>query len=148
MRLALGDESSAVRIAAAKVLGDSGQPDSAEDLMRLLSDEDARVVAVAVRSLGRLHRLAVGPTEIVYDVIERSLAGDPMVALAAAEALVEVGGDFAGAIAAGALAREEPEVLRTIVSCIGLHGKEDDLSQAIALVSHRLPPALRFFNNH
>ena len=136
LRLALGDEAATVRIAGARVLGDSGEPEASEDLRQLIADDDPRVIAAAIRSLGRLHRLVIGPTAEVEALIERILGGDPMVALAALDALTEVGGARAGAIVMPVLERPEPEVVRGALSCLGLHGSEVELAAAIPLVSH------------
>ncbi|MAG32185.1 MAG: hypothetical protein CL908_14980 [Deltaproteobacteria bacterium] len=136
LRLALVDESDSVRMAAVRVLGGSGQMQAAEDLTRMLVDDDPRVIALAVRSLGQLHHAVIGASEGLYSVIEDALRADPIVVLTAIETLVEVGGERAGAIAVRTLGREEPEVLRAALSCIGLHGTDEDLAQAIPLLSH------------
>ncbi len=136
IRLSLADESSAVRIAAAKVLGESGRREAAEGLRGLIADEDSRVVAVAIRSVGRLYRGGEAATDEVYDVIENALASEPIVALAACEALEEVGGARAGAIARSALQCSESDVVRAAVTCLGAHGGEADLIEAISLVAH------------
>jgi hypothetical protein len=136
IRLSLADESSAVRIAGAKVLGESGRLEAAEGLRGLIADEDSRVVAVAIRSIGRLYRGGDAATDEVYDMIENALASEPIVALAACEALEEVGGARAGAIARSALQCSEPDVVRAAVTCLGAHGGEADLTESISLVAH------------
>ena len=136
IRLSLADESSAVRIAGAKVLGESGRLEAAEGLHGLIADEDSRVVAVAIRSVGRLYRGGEAATDEVYDMIENALASEPIVALAACEALEEVGGARAGAIARSALQCSEPDVVRAAVTCLGAHAGEADLIESISLVAH------------
>ena len=122
--------------AAAKVLGKSRHLEATEELRGLIADEDARVVAVAIRSVGRLFRDGELATDGIYDLMENALGSEPLVALAACEALVEMGGDRAGALARSALQCAEPDVVRAAVVCLGLHGDETDLAEAISLVSH------------
>lgn len=136
IRLALADEASSVRIAAAKVLGESGRFEAAEELRGLIADEDARVVAVAIRSVGRLYRGGEAATDEIYDLIGNALGAEPIVALAACGALEEMGGRRAGALARSALQSSEPDVVRAAVVCLGAHGGEEDLAEAIALVAH------------
>jgi len=136
LRLALGDESSAVRIAAATVLGRSDREEAAEDLAAQMGDEDPRVVAVALRSVGRLHRgrgLAAGGLE---DLIRPALDREPLVALAALEALMEVGGESSGRLALGATSRAEPDVVRAAVACVGAHGDERSLAEILPAAAH------------
>ena len=136
IRLALADESSSVRISAAKVLGELGHFEAIEELRGLIADEDSRVVAVAIRSLGRLYRDGEAATEEIYDLMGDALGSEPLVALAACEALEEMGGDRAGSLARSALQCAEPDVVRAAVICLGLHGDDEDLAEAISLVSH------------
>ena len=117
------------------MLGESGHLDAAEELRGLIADEDSRVVAVAIRSVGRLYRGGEATDEI-YDLIGNELRAEPIVALAACEALKEVGGDRAGALARSALQCSEPDVVRTAVACLGAHGGEEDLTEAISLATH------------
>ena len=136
IRLSLADESSSVRIAAAKVLGESGRLEAVEELRGLIADEDSRVVAIAIRSVGRLYRGGEAATDEIYDLFGNALDAEPIVALAACEALKEVGGDRAGALARSALQCSEPDVVRAAVTCLGAHGGEEDLAEAISLVAH------------
>jgi HEAT repeat protein len=136
IRLALADESSSVRIAAAKVLGDSGRSEATEELRGLIADDDSRVVAVAIRSVGRLHGSGETATEEIYELVGNALSAEPIVALAACEALDELGGARAGALARSALQCAEPDVVRAAVVCLGAHGGEDDLAEAIELIAH------------
>ena len=136
IRLALADESSLVRIEAAKVLGESGHLEAIEELRGLTVDDDARVVAVAIRSVGRLYRGGEEATDEIYDVIAAALEAEPIVALAGFDALWQIGGARAGRLARPALRRPEPDVVRAAVACLGAHGTEEDLSDAIGLVAH------------
>ncbi|MCR9097385.1 MAG: HEAT repeat domain-containing protein [bacterium] len=136
LRVALVDESSAVRIAAATVLGRSDRDEAAEDLARQMGDEDERVVAVALRSVGRLHRgrgLSSGRLE---DLIGPALDREPLVALAALEALIEVGGESAARLALSAIQRPEADVVRAVVACAGAHGDERSLAELLPSVAH------------
>jgi HEAT repeat protein len=136
LRLALGDEASAVRIAAAHVLGELDTPEAMTELARLLEDEDPRVVAVAVRSSGRLWRSSDEISEVVYGVIARALEGDAIVALAGLDALMEFSEPAAGELAVRALQRPESEVVRSAVACVGAHGEPSCLVALRPLVSH------------
>jgi HEAT repeat protein len=136
IRLSLADESSSVRIAAANVLGDSGHLEAVVELGGLMNDDDSRVAAIAIRSVGRLYRGGERATDEVYELIENALGASAIVALSACEALEDVGGDRAGALARSALQRSEPDVVRAAVSCLGVHGDESDLTEAISLVAH------------
>jgi hypothetical protein len=136
LRLALGDESSIVRIAAANVLGHSNCLDASEDLARQMADEDPRVVSVAVRSVGHLFRGHGVTRDEVEQLIGPALEGEAMVALAGLEALMEVGGEAAGLLAATVLAHSEPDVVRSGVACLGAHGDVEALTEILPLVAH------------
>ncbi len=136
LRLALGDEASAVRIAAATVLGRSARPEAADDLAGQMMDDDPRVVSVALRSLGRIHRgQGLGGAELEA-LLEPALEREALVALAALEAMLEIGGEASGALAVRMLARPEPEVLRAAVACLGAHGDGGALAEMLPLVAH------------
>ena len=136
MRLALGDESSGVRIAAAGVLGRSGSREAMEDLARLSSDGDARVAAAATRAAGELLEKLPDLTPGDGDWLGRAVSREPLVALAALDALTGLGGRIAVDAATGALSRGEPEIVRAAVACLGRHGVGEDLSPLMALVAH------------
>lgn len=136
MRLALGDESSGVRIAAAVVLGHTGTFEALDDLERLSRDGDSRVAAAAVRAagelLGKLGETAVGAGAWIGLAVAR----DPIVALAALEALSQIGGPIALEASRRALARSEPEVIHAAIVCIGRHATGDELLPLVALVGN------------
>ena len=136
IRLALGDESSGVRIAAAGVLGSSGSRDALEDLARLSRDREARGAAAATRAAGELlEQLAeLAPGDV--DWLGRAVLREPLVALAALEALTNLGGRIAVGAATSALSRSEPEIVRAAVACLGRHGSGEELSPLLALVAH------------
>ncbi|HEB91706.1 MAG TPA: hypothetical protein ENI85_19180 [Deltaproteobacteria bacterium] len=136
IRLCLADESAAVRIAAAKVLGGSRRASAMRELSVLMSDEDPRVVAVAVRSMGRLGRDVDGVTEEVSQRIEEAIRADPVVALAALDALREIGGSKAGEIACVALERPEADVVRAAVGSLGIHASRTELDGLVPLIAH------------
>ncbi len=134
--LALGDESSAVRIAAATVLGRSDRDEAEQDLAAQMGDEDPRVVAVALRSVGRLHRGRGLRDADLEDLIAPALEREPLVALAALEALMEVGGEAAGRLALDATKRPESDVVRSAVACVGAHGDEQSLAEILPAAAH------------
>jgi HEAT repeat protein len=138
LRLALADEAATVRIAAAVALGSSASDAVIEDLRRLAEDEDPRVRAAAVRALG--HRFGSSEDEARRSAtalaLEQALADEALVALAAVEALDEIGGDEAAACVVALLERSEPELVREAVTCIGRHGKAEALDMLVPLVSH------------
>ncbi len=136
IRLCLADESASVRIAAAKVLGHSGHASAIRELSVLMSDEDARVVAMAVRSMGRLGRDAEGVGNEIWCRIEEAIGSDPIVALAALDALREVGGARAAEIARSALGHSEADVVRAAVGSLGIHASRAELDSIIPLVAH------------
>jgi len=136
MRLALCDESSGVRIAAAAVLGQTGTQEAVGDLERLSSDGDSRVAAAAVRAAGELLERLGEAGAGGGGWIGLAAARDPVVALAALEALSRIGGPIAQEAARSALARSEPEILCAAIVCLGRHATGDDLLPLVPLVGH------------
>lgn len=136
LRLALADEATVVRIEAAKVIGVSGNSEAIDELRRLSTDNDSRVVAVAIRALGNLYQEGWPESGEIFDLIEQALGERPTIALAGIDALREIGGERAGALARGALDRSEPDVVRAAVACLGAHAVETDLIEIIPLVGH------------
>ena len=65
-----------------------------------------------------------------------ALEREPIVALASLEALIEVGGSAAGNLAIATLQREEADVVRAAVACIGAHGDTEALLELLPLVAH------------
>jgi len=137
LRLALADESPMVRIAAARALGASESIEVIDDLRRLADDEDPGVRAAAVGCVVfRFSQLSTDRSRsAMLEVIDGALADEPTVALAAIEALCEVGGVAAGR-AVGILQRPEPELVRAAIRCIGLHADSDGLEPLHALIGH------------
>ncbi|MBW2576851.1 MAG: HEAT repeat domain-containing protein [Deltaproteobacteria bacterium] len=137
LRLALADESPMVRIAAARALGASENIEVVDDLRRLADDEDSGVRAAAVRSVA--FRFSQSSTDRsrseMLQVIDAALADEPPVALAALEALCEVGG-AAAERAVGILERPEPELVRAAIRCVGLHSDSDGLEALFPLIGH------------
>jgi len=135
--LALADESPMVRIAAARALGASESAAVVDDLRRLTDDEDPGVRAAAVRSVVlRFSQTATdrGRSEMLQ-VVDAALADRAPVALAAIEALCEVGGSTAER-AVEILERPEPELVRAAIRCIGLHLDSDILEVLFPLIGH------------
>ena len=135
LRLAMGDESSGVRIAAAQVLGDSGRRDALVDLARQMADEEPRVVAGAVRAVGRLHA-GQGVDADLEPILAAALEREPPIALAGLDALAAVGGDEAGRLAIGVLGRPEPDLVRTGITCLGAHAEPEKLVEILPLAAH------------
>lgn len=136
LRLALGDESITVRTAAARVLGEIDAPEVEDELTRLLSDGDGRLVSVALRSLGRFYGRGADASGGAVDLVASHLHGDALVALAATEALGEIGGAAAARALEPALTRVEPEVIRSATSAIGRNGDEEILASLLSVVNH------------
>jgi HEAT repeat protein len=137
LRLALADESPMVRIAAAHALGASESVAVVDDLRRLTDDEDPRVRASAVGSV--IVRFSQSDTDQsrseMQQVIDAALADEPPVALAAIEALCEVGG-IAAERAVEILERPEPELVRAAIRYLGLHSDSDSLEVLFPLIGH------------
>ncbi len=136
MRLALGDESSGVRIAAAAVLGRSPSRESLADLERLCGDGDARVVAAALRAAGELLEGWSDREPGDGAWLRTAISREPLVALAAVEALARIGGPFVVDAALAALGRSEPEIVCAAIRCLARHGGSDDLGPIAELVGH------------
>jgi HEAT repeat protein len=136
MRLALGDESSGVRIAAAAVLGQMGTREALDDLERLSLDGDARVAAAAVRAAGALLEARADAAPEDGRWLGLAAAREPVVSLAAIEALSRIGGPVAVEAATTALGRAEAEIVCAGISCLGRHAASDDLQPLGALVGH------------
>ncbi len=137
LRLALADESPMVRIAAARALGASESVEVIDDLRRLADDEDSGVRAAAVGSV--VFRFSQSNADSsrseMLQVIDAALADEPPVALAAVEALCEVGG-IAAERAVEILERPEPELVRAAIRCIGLHSDSDGVEVLFPLIGH------------
>jgi HEAT repeat protein len=137
LRLALADESESVRIAAAVALGGSESDAVVADLEGLAKDEDARVRAAALRSLSRrFPRIADADARAAtLATLERGLADDALPALAAIEALTQLGAG-AGDAVQRALARPEPELVCSAIGWISRHGDAGALDLVLPCVSH------------
>jgi HEAT repeat protein len=137
LRLALADESPLVRIAAARALGASESDQVVDDLKRLADDEDPRVRAAAVGSV--ISRFArsdhAGARNETQRVIGAALEDEAPVALAALEALSEVGGPGSER-ALEMLERPEPELVREAIRCVGIHSEPSGVEALVPLVSH------------
>jgi HEAT repeat protein len=137
LRLALADEAPEVRTAAARALAASHSPSALDDLEHLADDEDPRVRAAAMRAVGhRALDASEADAERARARLARAVSDDGMVALAAIEALVQVGGDASLRAARSILAREEPELVQAGVSCIARHGDRDTVEELVPLVGH------------
>ncbi|MBW2722774.1 MAG: HEAT repeat domain-containing protein [Deltaproteobacteria bacterium] len=135
LRLALADESHLVRIAAARALAASAHENARDDLERLVYDEDWRVRAATLRTIGAHQRVGLTEDEKL-DLIASRLGDEGAVCVAAVEALTQIGGAGSARVSASLLSRPEPELVQVAVSCIGLHGAEEDLLDLLPMVSH------------
>ena len=108
-----------------------------EDLVRLYREDDHVRVRAAVLRAAASHaqREPAGRTPVLRFVKEAEL-GEPIVAIAAADALSQLGGAAAVEVALGLLGRSEPEVVQAAVECVARHGEAIHLDQLLALVSH------------
>jgi HEAT repeat protein len=61
---------------------------------------------------------------------------EPLVSLAAVEALARIGGSVAVQAATKALGRAEPEIVCAGISCLGRHAASSDLLPLVDLVGH------------
>jgi HEAT repeat protein len=125
-----------VRCAAAVALGQSGEQRIFADLVRLHFDEDARVRAAALRAMGRHAARHEACYEAALEHIAPASQDDSGEAIAAAEALCELGGSGAIAVATRLLESATPEVVLAAVTCIGRHGSPESLVDLLGLVSH------------
>jgi HEAT repeat protein len=137
LRLALADEAAEVRIAAAAALATAASDAVIDDLERLADDPDSRVRAAAVRSVGRrlLGCSEPGLRARALGRLHAALDDGGLVALAAVEALREIGGPASRGVAR-VLGRPEPELVREAVTCLAAHGDADDLDTVVPLLGH------------
>ena len=137
LRLALADESAAVRIAAASALAAAEGDAALGDLERLADDRDPRVRAAATRAIGRRLVGCEDPLGRVRGLarLDAALGDDGLVALAAVEALREIGGPAARGVGR-VLGRPEPELLKEAVACLAVHGDAADLAALVPLLGH------------
>jgi len=136
LRLALADESVAVRCAAAGALARCGEVEIFDDLVRLRGDGDARVQAAALRAMAEHGTRHAASHLAALDQMAATTSDEPRALLAAAESLSQLGGSAAARIAVGFLQSREPEVIHAAVSCIGECGDEEDLAALMDLVAH------------
>jgi HEAT repeat protein len=137
LRLALADEVAEVRIAAASALGAAASHAVIDDLERLADDPDPRVRAAAVRAVAQRLFGCQDPNlrGRVLLRLEAALDDTGLVALAAVEALREVGGPAARS-ARRVLARPEPELVKEAVACLAAHAGEAELVAIVPLLAH------------
>jgi HEAT repeat protein len=137
LRLALADECSMVRIAAAGALGASGNDNVIELLCCLADDDDRDVRAAAVRAVGLLFPSLgdAASRDCASRLIDSALADDAPVAIAAVDALRSLDTRVDEHLE-GVLARSEPELVQEAVRCIGAKGEATSLEALLPLVSH------------
>jgi HEAT repeat protein len=138
LRLALADEDSGVRSAAAAALGQSSDPAALDDLERLLGDDDPGVRAAAVRAVPAL----VGPDgdavlrQRSERLLEAALADAPAVAIAAVEAFERLAAGVSLAPVARVLGHPDPEIVQSAVRCLTAHLPDDELAGLQSLIGH------------
>jgi len=138
LRLALADESPGVRMAAATALGASNGDGVVKDLESLVHDTDWRVRTATLRAIGAHCALTDADAGIDEAVaLARGALGDEgVVAVAAVEALRQIGGEGAARVACEVLDREESELVLAAVGCIGAHGDTAALANLLPLIPH------------
>jgi len=138
LRLALTDEDTSVRIAAARALSMSEDHSVLQDLLQLIQDDDLRVRACALRAVGTLCSRSSNPSlrRRAIETEGQALDREGPVAMAALEALRELGGADAARVALQAIERDEPEIVQAAVACVGQHGDADALRELLPLVAH------------
>jgi HEAT repeat protein len=135
LRLALADEDAGVRVAAAAALAAAEGGAALEDLLRLADDADPRVRAAGARGFALRGARPGHDLDVARSGVDRALADDAFVALAALEALTELGGALAER-ASAVLERPEPEIVREAVRCLGRHAEAEGLEVLVSLASH------------
>jgi len=138
LRLALADESPLVRIAAATALGSSRSEGVVDDLESLVHDADWRVRAATVRAIGT--HFAVADADPRRDeavaLVRHALGDEGLVAVAAVEALGQIGGEGAARVACELLHHGEADLVRAAVGCVGAHGDAAALGELLHLIPH------------
>ncbi len=137
LRMALADESAAVRMGAAQALAASGDPAVLEDLGRLSLDDDEAVRAAVMRAIGTW-ALGGGEASVAraLPVLSSGLEEGGPVAIAALEALQGFGGAEAVRLARASLGAEDPELTLAAVACLCQHAGPELLEDLFPLVSH------------
>jgi HEAT repeat protein len=102
----------------------------------LIHDEDTRVSAAAVRSIG-LHCVRGNvDVEPAVELISHALGHGGMVALAGVESLHGIGDPRAAAAAAEVLSSEDPDLVQAAIACVGEHGDADAAAELTPMVAH------------
>jgi HEAT repeat protein len=136
LRLALVDEAASVRRAAAAALGASQELGRLRDLERLLEDQDASVRAAAARAIGESLRRGDPERERrAFGLLQKALSDEGSVALAAAEALADTGGEGAR-LARSLLEHPDPELVQAAVRCLANHDTPEITGDLIPMLTH------------
>jgi HEAT repeat protein len=139
LRVALCDETPAVRAGAAAAIARMGAATACDDLATLAADRDARVRSAV---MGVLPRLAgePGARARALELLSAGARGDDLVALAALASLDTIGGVDTAAVASLALGSPEPEIVERAAMCVGAHGGAALAHQLFPLLAHAAWP--------
>jgi HEAT repeat protein len=136
LHLACADEAPAVRIAAAVALARAADPRALDDLERLARDEEAAVRGAALRAAAALSMLDAEGLARRLALLERGVEEGGPVAIAALEALRELGDPRALRVALDALQADAPELVRAAVGCLGRIAEPSELDRLLPLLEH------------
>lgn len=139
LHLAIADESATVRVALAGALAASLDPRALDDLERLAADEDIHVRAAVMRALGAMRTVgSAEPSgrERRIAVLRCGAVDQSLVAVAALEALLAIGGPSSAEVALALLESPEEELVRVAIACVGSHGDLEAQKELFPLVAH------------
>jgi hypothetical protein len=139
LRVALADESPAVRAAAAAATAQLDPPGADDDLASLAEDRDPRV-RTAVMSALALRAVRPGARARALALLADGVRSDGSAALAALASLQRIGGADAAAIAELGLHSVEPEIAERAVVCVGAHGDSSLSAQLLPMLAHAAWP--------
>lgn len=139
LRVALADESPAVRAAAAAAIAAQTRAGIDDDLAALATDRDQRVRAAVMSALAQRAPLP-GSRARAFELLAAGLASDGIVALAALASLDRVGTRDSALVALAGLASPEPEIAERAAACVGAHGGPLERAALLPLLAHSAWP--------
>jgi len=113
----LHDPEPSTRAAAARLLGEVGDPRAIPEIRKLLSDDDPRVVGAACAALGKL-----GDTDSAAKLLEDLDSDEPAIVAGAVEGLGELGASEAAPRILPLLDSREKDVRLTAIVALGKLG--------------------------